>query len=226
MLIKSKENIDIITFFIISILSVILVIIVDIYIFKTYENNYWLKGTYDKDGPNYNIYIKRKSISSKIVDIDNILPDLMQINDVYNNMNEESKQKILENQNLENNWRIKIPKINVDAPIISGTTQDILAISVGHFKESQYWNGNVALAAHNRGDECNFFENIKDLQIGDKIIYSTEKGEREYRVVINKIIHQSDWSYIENTSDNRITLITCVENMYEYRRCIQAIEIK
>ena len=57
MLIKSKENIDIITFFIISILSVVLVIIVDIYIFKTYENNYWLEGTYDKIGLKYNIYI-------------------------------------------------------------------------------------------------------------------------------------------------------------------------
>ncbi len=43
---------------------------------------------------------------------------------------------------------------------------------------------------------------------------------------MNKIIKQTNWEYIENTKDNRITLITCVENMYEYRRCIQAIEIK
>ena len=44
-------------------------------------------------------------------------------------------------------------------------------------------------------------------------------------MVVNEIIHQTDWRYIENTEDNRITLITCVENMYEYRRCIQAVEI-
>ena len=47
----------------------------------------------------------------------------------------------------------------------------------------------------------------------------------EYKVILNKIIHQTDWTYIEDTSDNRITLITCVENMYEYRRCVQAVEI-
>ena len=32
--------------------------------------------------------------------------------------------------------------------------------------------------------------------------------------------------YLENTEENRITLITCVENQKEYRRCIQAEEIK
>ena len=63
------------------------------------------------------------------------------------------------------------------------------------------------------------------IETGDKIIYYTEKGKKEYKVVVNEIIYQTDWSYIENTEDNRITLITCVENMYEYRRCVQAVEI-
>ena len=83
----------------------------------------------------------------------------------------------------------------------------------------------MALAGHNRGYNCNFFQNLKKLEIGDKIIYHTEKGEREYKVVVNKIIKQTDWRYIQETEDNRITLITCVENMFEYRRCIQAVEI-
>ena len=83
----------------------------------------------------------------------------------------------------------------------------------------------MALAGHNRGIECNFFQNIKYLKVGDKIIYTTKKGKREYKVIMNKIIKQTNWEYIENTKDNRITLITCVENMYEYRRCIQAVEI-
>jgi len=40
------------------------------------------------------------------------------------------------------------------------------------------------------------------------------------------IIYETDWSMIENTEDNRITLITCVENREEYRLCVQAKEIK
>ena len=139
--------------------------------------------------------------------------------------NNEEQQKLLDNKNEKNIWRIKIPKINLDAPIETGTTQDVLAKAVGHFEQGPKWNGNVALAGHNRGIECNFFQNIKYLKVGDKIIYTTKKGKREYKVIINKIIKQTNWEYIENTKDNRITLITCVENMYEYRRCIQAVEI-
>ena len=67
-------------------------------------------------------------------------------------------------------------------------------------------------------------KDIKKLKNGDEIIYSTEKGERKYKVVVNKIIEETDWQYIKNTKDNRITLITCEINKRAYRRCIQAIE--
>ena len=124
-----------------------------------------------------------------------------------------------------NEWRIKIPAINVDAEICEGVTNNVIAKPVGHFCESSKWNGNVALAAHNRGYNCNFFQNIKKLSKGDIVIYSTQNGIRRYKVEINKIIDETDWSYVHNTEDNRITLITCEENKKEYRRCIQAIEI-
>lgn len=124
-----------------------------------------------------------------------------------------------------NVWRIKIPKLNLDAPITEGTSQEALSIAVGHFEQTDKWEGNVALAGHNRGYRCNFFQEIKNLKKGDTIIYSTEKGIREYKVVLNKVIKETDWTYIQNTEDNRITLITCEAGKYEYRRCIQAVEI-
>ena len=39
------------------------------------------------------------------------------------------------------------------------------------------------------------------------------------------VIKDTDWSYLTETANNRITLITCVENEPEYRRCVQTIEI-
>ena len=86
-------------------------------------------------------------------------------------------------------------------------------------------SGNVALAGHNRGYRCNFFQEIKNLKNGDIIIYSTEKGQRKYKVSLNKVIKETDWTYIQNTKDNRLTLITCEMNKKEYRRCVQAVEI-
>ena len=140
-----------------------------------------------------------------------------------NSKEQESNRQVQAIKNSK--WRVEIPKIGINAPIKSGTTQDVLATAVGHFPETNKWNGNVALAGHNRGYNCNFFQNIKKLKVGDSIFYHTEKGVREYKVVVNKIIYQTDWTYIQDTEDNRITLITCVENMFEYRRCVQAVEV-
>lgn len=142
--------------------------------------------------------------------------------------NEEVRKEIItqrevvkQNKNIK--WRIQIPKIGLDAHIKEGTTQSVLLEAVGHFEESDTWDGNVALAAHNRGYQCNFFQKIKKLKIGDEIIYCSKKGKRIYQVQTNKVIKETDWSYVEQTKDNRITLITCEENRPEYRRCVQAV---
>lgn len=185
--------------------------------------------------------------------LSNVFLEIMQVADIYDDENirvDINEEEQLESSSLNSNsnnyytnnskeqesnrqvqaiknskWRVEIPKIGINAPIKSGTTQDVLATAVGHFPETNKWNGNVALAGHNRGYNCNFFQNIKKLKVGDSIFYHTEKGVREYKVVVNKIIYQTDWTYIQDTKDNRITLITCVENMFEYRRCVQAVEV-
>ena len=154
--------------------------------------------------------------------------DILKVADIFERMiadTDSGTSNLSENLKInQSKWIIEIPKINLLAPIKEGTSQEVLGDAVGHFEESEKYEGNVALAGHNRGYNCDFFGEIKKLKNGDKIIYYTDEGKTEYEVVLDKIIHQTDWKYIENTEDNRITLITCVENMYEYRRCIQAVE--
>ncbi len=154
-----------------------------------------------------------------------------------NNFNQDTEDKNVENQNnpktnnLEtkeekNKWKIMIPEISLEAEISEGTSKEIMDKFVGHFEETTKISGNVGLAAHNRGYAVNYFANIKQLKENDKIIYQYNGEQKTYSVIENKIIKDTDWSLLENTKDNRITLITCVENEPEYRRCVQAKEIK
>ena len=123
------------------------------------------------------------------------------------------------------NWCLEIPKIGLKAKIEYGTTKEVMDKYIGHFDSTNFWNGNIGLAAHNRGYPVNYFGRLKELQIGDEINYTTIFGTRTYKVEKSIIIEDTDWSYLQETNDNRITLITCVENKPKYRRCIQGIEI-
>ena len=58
----------------------------------------------------------------------------------------------------------------------------------------------------------------------DEIKYKNNEFEKTYIVERNEIIKNTDWSYLEEDDENKITLITCVENEPEYRRCVQAVE--
>ena len=108
--------------------------------------------------------------------------------------------------------KLKIPKLEIEAEIKEGIDLETLANSIGHFKNSSLWDGNIALASHL-------------LDVGDEIIYITNMGERRYQVFSQKEISNTDWSVTLNTEENIITLITCVTGQPEKRLCVQAKEV-
>lgn len=124
----------------------------------------------------------------------------------------------------DNNWYLEIPQIGLKAPIEEGTTKEVMDQFIGHFEESKTWIGNVCLAAHNRGYENNYFAEVKHLKQGDSIFYFYKGAKREYIVEKNDIIQDTDLTCLEDTEENSLTLITCVENEPNYRRCVKAIE--
>lgn len=128
------------------------------------------------------------------------------------------------NEEKQYNWYIEIKSINLKAPIEESTETEVLAHSVGHFIDTSLKEGNVGLAAHNRGYEVNYFENLKSVKIGDEIIYQYNDFKKKYEIDTIEIIEDTNWSYLEQTDDNKITLITCVENEPNYRRCVQATQ--
>ena len=137
-------------------------------------------------------------------------------NTIISNLQAESKEEV---------WQLMIPKIDLIAPIKEGTDQTTISKTIGHFSETSTWNGNIGLASHNRGMRANFFEDIKNLVKSDLIIYQKGEEIKQYQVSIITIIQDNDWSYLQPTVDNRITLITCVKNQPNYRLCVQGIQI-
>lgn len=135
------------------------------------------------------------------------------------------KENIIPEEELEK-WYIEIPKIKLKAPIAEGTDSETLNTKIGHFSETDLMQGNIGLAGHNRGYENNYFQNLKKLKIDDEIIYKYLEYQKTYKIDKIEIIKNTDWSYLEKTNENKITLITCVENEPQYRRCIQGTEIE
>lgn len=63
------------------------------------------------------------------------------------------------------------------------------------------------------------------MEINDEIIYEYKNNKKIYK--INKIeeINSNDWSLLNISRENKITLITCIENEPDKRLCVQAVEI-
>jgi len=120
---------------------------------------------------------------------------------------------------------LKISEIGLNLKVFDGTTSTSMKKGVGHFVETSYWDGNIALAAHNRGVNNNFGK-LKKLSKGDVITYKTELGTRKYEVYFVGQIGVTDLSRLSPSNENLLTLITCVEDQPLLRLCVQAKELK
>ena len=118
---------------------------------------------------------------------------------------------------------IKIDKINFEGLIYEGTSMQTLSKGVGHFENTPYIDGNVCLAAHNSNL---YWAKLHTLSTGDKIHYTCFLGTKEYEISNISKISETDWSSLENTDTNTLTLITCVKGQKNLRLCVQAKEIK
>ena len=120
---------------------------------------------------------------------------------------------------------IKIPSLKINMKVWEGETNASMKKGLGHYSSTSAWDGNVGVCGHNRGTKY-AIGSIKNLERGDTITYTTIYGTRTYAVETVKIISNSDWSYLQATSDNRITLTTCLADHPESRVVVQAVEIR
>ena len=119
---------------------------------------------------------------------------------------------------------LEIPSIGLTVKIVQGTDSTALAKGAGHFTDTSIWDGNVALAGHNRGVN-NHFGKIHTHDTGNTITLTTALGKRTYTVTSVTKVDVMDNTMLAATSDNCITLFTCVQNQPSYRWCVRAVEI-
>lgn len=120
---------------------------------------------------------------------------------------------------------IKIPSLKISMKLWEGETNASMKKGLGHYSSTSAWDGNVGACGHNRGTKY-AIGSIKNLERGDTITYTTIYGTRTYAVETVKVISNTDWSYLQATSDNRITLTTCLADHPESRVVVQAVEVR
>lgn len=151
----------------------------------------------------------------------------------------ETSESISEENNIENSisepnindikeWTLQIDSIKLEANI-KQMNEDIPDDGyIGHFNESNIMGNNVALIAYNYGHKNNYFANLKDIELGEKIVYNVNNEIRVYKVISNKIIEKTSLKNIikvNNNYEQYLKLFTYIKDLDNKLRYICAKEI-
>ena len=111
---------------------------------------------------------------------------------------------------------LRVERLNITVNVYEGETGANMAKGAGHISSTSAWDGNVALAGHNRGSSA-YFSFVKDLKAGDKLTYTTRHGARTYEVVSLTQINEWSTDPVKWSAENILSLVTCIANQPELR---------
>lgn len=110
--------------------------------------------------------------------------------------------------------RVRIPAIDVDLPILHGTSSETLDHDVGHVAGTSLPVGGedtrTVLAAHNGLPTADLFKRLPELKKGDLVDIDSPAGLLSYRVTGFHVVAPSDVSSIKIVKGkDMVTLLTC-----------------
>jgi sortase A len=108
--------------------------------------------------------------------------------------------------------RLEIPRLNVSAMVLEGTTSKVLRVAAGHVTGTALPGaaGNVAIAAH----RDTFFRALRDVRDKDLILVTTPYGTFRYVVEATEIVNPTDLEVLRRTHHPELTLVTCYPFIY------------
>lgn len=123
---------------------------------------------------------------------------------------------------------INIPKLNLVRPIANGITRNDLKVAIGKIPGSANIGeaGNLNLAGHRNYAYKVFFDKLDQLEIGDDVILTSNKGTFTYRVYERMVVETTDvWVLSGDKTKYTCTLITCHPRITNEKRLIYKAEL-
>ncbi|MEC1687918.1 class A sortase [Bacillus mojavensis] len=106
--------------------------------------------------------------------------------------------------------RITIESVDLELPILKGTTNENLLIGAATMRPDQKMGeGNYPLAGHHLKRKSLLFGPLANIKKGAKIVITDFKNDYMYSVTSIKNISEIDADVIQDTKEKEITLITC-----------------
>ena len=150
----------------------------------------------------------------------NFISDAIKLQALYNiNLSDNSTYPII--------GRIEIPSLNINYPIFSKTTDELLKLGICKvYGPNINTRGNLCLAGHNYENNL-FFSNLKKINLNEKIIlYDSYNISVSYSVYNIFEVENTNTSILaQENSTRKLTLITC-NNKNKKRLIIKAKEIE
>lgn len=108
--------------------------------------------------------------------------------------------------------RLTIPRIDLDAIVVEGTSGKALLLGPGHMENTPAPGepGNAVISGH----RDTFFRHIYELHKGDSVLVQRDGKTYRYEVTGKEVVAPDDLAVIRPSKDVRLTLITCYPTHY------------
>lgn len=123
--------------------------------------------------------------------------------------------------------RIRIPAIDMDAPVVPGDDWESLKAGVGlsAYSGTPGEAGNVILSGHN-DIFGQVFRELDRLEPGDEVSLLTERTSFTYIVTETQIVQPDQVEVLQQTSDSTLTLISCYPYLVDTQRLVVTAKLQ
>lgn len=136
------------------------------------------------------------------------------------------KQKVGNKSKLPSIGEIAIPELNMNLPIVNGTSHNSMLVSAGTLKPNQIMGqGNYTLASHysNAYNETLLFSPLKHARTGMKVYLTNGSTIYVYKITEIQTVEPTALEVLNETEYPSITLITCETVDATHRRIVKGV---